>query len=101
LRSLIETRPRTASILIVCDIHPPKGEAYDGLIKEIQSLGVWWHHLESTWVVKSIRTPGEIRDQLKCHIGTDDQLLVIDISKAPSEWFGINQAGSNWLNVNI
>jgi hypothetical protein len=101
LRCLMQTCVGMATILIVCDIHPPNGEAYGNLVHAIQSLGAWWHHLESAWIVKSARTPGEIRDQLKSHLGTDDQLLVIDISHAISDWAGINSTGSKWLNDNI
>jgi hypothetical protein len=82
-------------------IHPAKGEGYDDLTKKIQSLGTWWHHLESTWIVKCVHAPGEIRDQLKSHMGGDDQLLVIDISGDTAEWVGVNDAGSRWLKDTI
>jgi len=101
LRRLRKTNPRAATILIAYDIHSPKGKVYDDLINGIQSLGTWWHHLESVWIVKSVQTPGEIRDQLKSYLGTDDQVLVIDISFNTSEWAGINNAGSNWLAEHI
>ena len=101
LRRLMKTSARMATVLIAYDIHPPNGEAYDDLIEKIQSLGTWWHHLESTWIVKCVHAPGEIRDQLKSHIGGDDQLLVIDISGDTAEWVGVNGAGSKWLDDNI
>ena len=101
LRRLMETSARMATILIAYDIHPAKGERYDDLIKKIQSLGTWWHHLESTWIVKCVHAPGEIRDQLKSHMGGDDQLLVIDISGDTAEWVGVNDAGSRWLKDTI
>jgi hypothetical protein len=101
LRRLRETSSRMATILIAYDIHPPQGKAYDDLINAIQSLGTWWHHLESIWIVKSLQTPGEIRDLLKSHLGTEDQLLVIDVSHANSDWAGINSTGSKWLDDNI
>ena len=47
LRNLIETSARMATLLIAYDIHPTEGEGYDNLIETIQSLGDWWHHLES------------------------------------------------------
>ena len=101
LRRLMETSARMATILIAYDIHPAKGERYDDLIKKIQSLGTWCHHLESTWIVKCVHAPGEIRDQLKSHMGGDDQLLVIDISGDTAEWVGVNDAGSRWLKDTI
>lgn len=101
LRRLMEGTPRAATILIAYDVHFPKSHAYDGLVKTIQSLGTWWHHLETTWIVKCARTPGEIRDQLQSLIGPDDQLLVIDISRDHAEWAGINDTGSKWLKNNL
>ena len=97
LRRLLETSARMATVLIAYDIHPPEGEAYENLTEKIRSLGAWWHHLETTWIVKSIHAPGEIRDQLSAYIGSDDQLLVIDISGDTAEWIGVNDAGSKWL----
>ena len=101
LRRLLESGARTATILIAYDIHPPKGEAYDALIEAIQSLGSWWHHLETIWIVQCAHTPGEIRDRLRPHIGTDDQLLIVDISGDVAGWVGINESGSKWLGANI
>ena len=101
LRRLMEMSPPVASILIAYDVHPARGEAYDGLVEAIQSLGTWWHHLETVWIVQCTDTPGEIRDKLKSRIGSEDQLLVIDISGDTAGWIGINDAGSKWLTGNI
>ncbi|MEO6841872.1 MAG: hypothetical protein ABI192_14035 [Bradyrhizobium sp.] len=90
-----------ATILIGYDVHPPEGRAYDDLVRAIQSLGVWWHHLETIWIVKSNQTPAAIRNQLKPHVGADDQLLVIDISGDTADWFGVNDSGSTWLKNNV
>jgi hypothetical protein len=90
-----------ATILIGYDVHSPEGRTHDGLVRTIKSLGIWWHHLETIWIVKSSQTPAAIRDQLKPHIGADDQVLVVDISDDTAEWFGVNEAGSTWLKNNV
>jgi hypothetical protein len=90
-----------ATILIGYDVHASEGEAYDRLIEAIQSLGTWWHHLETIWIVKCDHTPLAIRDQLKSYIAEDDQLLVVDISGDTAEWFGFNDLGGKWLKENI
>ena len=59
LRRLMEMSPPVASILIAYDVHPARGEAYDGLVEAIQSLGTWWHHLETIWILQCDHTPGE------------------------------------------
>jgi hypothetical protein len=101
LRRLMEKSPRMATILIAYDIHPPRGGAYDDLVNAIQSLGPWWHHLETIWIVQCAHTPGEIRDRLKSRIGNEDQLLVIDISGDAAGWVGVNESGRTWLEANI
>ena len=101
LRRLTKMGTGTATILIACDIHPPKGESYEYLAKAIQSLGAWWHHLETIWIVRCALTPSEIRDRLKSHVGSEDQLLVIDISGDTAGWVGVDNTGSRWLNEHI
>jgi hypothetical protein len=90
LRQLLE-KTSNATILIAYDIHPAQGAAYDDLIGAIQSLGAWWHHLETVWIVRSNQKPDEIRDKLKSHIGTDDQLL----SRCVSRTFACCPPGSS------
>jgi hypothetical protein len=99
-RHLIEATD-AATILIAYDVHPAKGAAYDNLIEAIQSLGAWWHHLETVWIVRSNRTPEELRDTLKAFVGTDDQLLIIDITGDKAGWAGVSDVGSKWLKENI
>jgi hypothetical protein len=98
LRRLLETSTHVTTILIAYDIHPPDGKTYDDLTQAIQSLGSWWHHLETIWIVKCAHTPDEIRDRLKSYIGIEDQLLVIDISGDTAGWVGVNDTGSKWLD---
>ena len=101
LRRLMKANSRRATVLIAYDVHPPKGDAYEKLVKAIQSLGSWWHHLEAIWIVRSEQSIAEIRDLLSSHVGIEDQLLVIDISGDIAGWAGVNDAGTNWLNENI
>ena len=90
-----------ATLLIGYDIHDTRSDAYDELIKAIQSLGGWWHHLETVWIVRSASTPIEVRDHLKKYIAEDDQLLVVDISGDAVEWWGVNDTGSKWIREHV
>ena len=100
LRSLLENRMGARTILIVYDF-TRFGQASEAVIKEIKSLGTWWHHLETAWIVRSIKKPAEIRNVLGPLLGFDDQVLVIDISGDVAGWAGVNEAGSQWLSENI
>ncbi len=90
-----------ATILIAYDIHPAQGAAYGDLVSAIQSLGAWWHHLETVWIVRSGQKPDVITDRLKSYIGTDDQLLILDITGDQAGWAGVSDAGSAWLKEYI
>ena len=90
-----------ATILIAYDIHPSTGDACERVADSIRSLGEWWPHLESTWLVKTDHGPEQIRDLLREYVGSDDQLLIVDISRDAAAWFGVNDAGSRWLQANL
>jgi hypothetical protein len=100
LRKLVEAES-LATILIAHDMHPAQGPAYQKLEEAICALGAWWHHLETVWIVRSNKSPDIIRAELRALIGTDDQLLVVDITGDQAAWVGINQAGDTWLRQNI
>lgn len=90
-----------ATILIAYDIHPAQGDSYDELGRAIQSLGAWWHHLETIWLVRTAHSPAAIRDRLRPYAGIDDQLLVVDITGDSAAWAGVSDAGSRWLQENV
>jgi hypothetical protein len=100
LRNVIR-QEHPSTFLIAYDIHPGQDVAYVELTETIQSLGAWWHHLETVWIVRSARTLEEIRGELASRIGADDQLLVADITESAMEWSGVNEAGSSWLRANF
>lgn len=78
------------------DLDKP-GQDYSDLIEAIKGLGVWWHHLDSTWLVKSNLTATGVRDALKDRLDSNDELLVIDVTGAARAWYGFNASGSKWL----
>jgi hypothetical protein len=100
LRHLLN-QDHLSTILIAYDVHPTQASAHHDLAEAIRSLGAWWHHLETVWIVRSDKTPGEIRDKLAGYINADDQLLVVDITRSGTELAGVNEAGNSWLKVNI
>jgi hypothetical protein len=100
-RNRLNFSAELCTLLIVYDIHPLSGKVAETVIKEIQSFGSWWHHLETVWIVRTGKTPAEIRDLLGPLLAFDDQLLVIDISGDAAGWAGVNETGSQWLTENI
>jgi hypothetical protein len=85
-----------ALFLIGYDLDKPNQD-YESLFEAIKSLGNWWHHLDSTWLVESTKDFKEVRDLLKQHIKKNDKLLVYDVTGRPAAWAGFNEKASKWL----
>ena len=89
-----------ATLMIGYDLNK-SGKDYTGLINEIKAnFSTYWHHLDSTWLVLTDRTPVQVRDLLALHIDSDDEILVATVS-APAAWRGFNESGSKWLKDNL
>lgn len=90
--------------LIGYDLNRP-GQDYASLFAAIQgqaTTGYWWHHLDSTWIIKSNGTAESIRNALLPHIDQNDELLVVALSEvAEAAWYGFNNNGSVWLSNNL
>jgi hypothetical protein len=88
--------------LISYDLNRPRGaDDYPQLIEAIKSVGgKWWHYLDSTWVVKSDKSATGIRDALKPHVDSGDELLVVALTGVGA-WVGFDEKGSSWLKENL
>jgi len=88
--------------LIGYDLNRPRKDAdYPELIDAIKDLGPWWwHHLGSTWIVKSDKSAVQICEFLRSHIDRGDKLFVAALS-GESAWVGINEKGSAWLQNHL
>jgi len=84
--------------LIGYDLNAP-GKKYVNLHKKIRSLGSWWHRLGSTWLVACELTPAKIRDALKPFLDSNDELLVVRVTKK-AVWLGFER-DRNWLQAHI
>lgn len=87
------------SYLIGYDLNK-SGQDYTTLIEEIKRLGIWWHCLDSTFIVKSSSPATLIRDHLKKFIDSNDELLVVRLS-GEGAWTGFSKECSDWLKNNL
>lgn len=89
-----------ATYLIGYDLNRPHKD-YPELIEAIKALGgTWWHHLDSTWIIKHAGPATAIRDALRLHIDSNDELLVVHLS-GEGAWAGFSDKGSKWLRDNL
>jgi hypothetical protein len=87
--------------LIGYDLNKPEAN-YPKLIENIKKIAnkTWWHHLDSTWIIKSNRSTESILNELKASIDNDDELLVVRLNGEGS-WTGFTKKGSDWLKNNL
>ncbi|BAN33970.1 hypothetical protein SCD_n00121 [Sulfuricella denitrificans skB26] len=88
-----------ATYLITYDLNRP-GQNYNDLFEAIKKIGIWWHCLDSTWIVKSNLTAAQVRDSLTPAIDNNDSLLVVVLSGVGA-WTGLDDDCSSWLKNNL
>lgn len=90
-----------ATLLVGYDLNKP-GQNYEGLIERLKNVGTnWWHHLDSTWLIKTTMSTVELRDDLARFIDSGDELFVVDVTARAAAWIGFNERGSQWLKDNL
>lgn len=84
-----------SSYMIGYDLNKP-GQDYTELHEAIKAYDNWWHYLDSTWIIVTNDSAAEVRDNLKVHIDSGDELLVAKLS-GEAAWTGFVKRGSDWL----
>lgn len=83
--------------LITYSLKTPNKD-YTPFYNALKSMGPWWHHLESTWIIKSDLTPKEIYSRIGPGLLTvRDFILVVEIVPTNKEGFLPREAW-DWIN---
>lgn len=72
-------------LLISYDLRNPEKD-YSSFYNEIKNAGTWWHHLESTWLIRTNDDVEMLYSKLAKHIFKNDGLLIIEIQDNYSGW---------------
>lgn len=85
--------------LISYDLISPS-KNYELLLKKIRSLPDWACLGGSAYIIKSDKSPSEIRNDLLAVMDQNDKIFVGAID-APAAWFGLSDEVSKWLQNNL
>jgi CRISPR-associated endonuclease Cas2 len=85
--------------LVTYDLNKPKQD-YENLFSALKKTGTWWHHLDSTWLVKSSETVEDFANRIKKEIDQNDSLLIVEITKDSYKGW-LTQKAWDWLKNNI
>ena len=75
------------------------GRDYSGLYEAIKATGRWWHFLDSTWIVVTNETAGEIWQRLSTHVDKNDYLLIIEVTNNAQGW--LPKEAWEWIHANV
>ena len=87
------------TFIVGYDLNRP-GQDYDSLWKRLKEFGTWWHHLDSTWLVRTEMTAVQLRNELKPLLDSSDELLVIDVTGKSWAGTGFSERAYDWLRKN-
>lgn len=81
--------------LVTYDLNKPR-QNYPELFEALKSKRVWWHHLDSTWIVKSNEDIETFTDRIQKEMDNNDSLLVVEITNDNYKGW-LTQKAWNWL----
>jgi hypothetical protein len=88
--------------LISYDLGVPETHSdYISLFQHLKKLySPWARPVKSVWIIKSKKTAGQIRDEIKTVLDTNDKLIVLELSKT---WgtYNISKDVTDWMKNNI
>ena len=88
------------TLLIGYDLNRPN-QKYGDLYEVIKSEGTWCHNLDSTWLVRSSKTPTEMLNAIKKHIGDTDEVIVMDVTGREAAWVNFPQEATDWIQKHL
>jgi hypothetical protein len=80
------------------DLKKP-GRDYSDLYTAIKSCGVWWHYLESIWLVDTHLNAHSIWNKIKGAIDNNDRVLIIGVTADNSGW--LPKDAWDWINARL
>ena len=73
---------------------------YNRFYNSLQNIGMWWHYLDSTWIIKSSLTAQQIYSMLGPGLSVKDFILVVEIN--PDNRYGyLPQKAWSWIDNNL
>jgi len=90
------------TFLISYDLGVPETHNdYEILSNHLKSLYTSWSRpVKSVWIIKSEKTAGMIRDEIKLALDSNDKLIVVEMS---GNWgtYNVSKEVTDWMKNNI
>ena len=82
-------------LLVTYDLNRP-GQDYPGLYDALKSSEWWWHHLDSTWIIKTDYGPQHWYNKLETVIDKNDHVFICELKR--NYWGYLPTKAWEWLS---
>ena len=76
-------------------------DLYKNLVVFLKTADAWARPMPSVWIIKASKGSAEIRDGIKSRIGTNDSVLVVEISQKGWATSNLTKVVTDWMKNNI
>jgi hypothetical protein len=85
-------------LLVTYDLKTPNRD-YGPLYVALKQQGVWWHYLDSVWLIDTIKTPDQVYADIVKNITMDDRLFITAIKRP--YWGYLPKDAWDWINQRL
>jgi len=71
-------------LIVTYDLNGPLN--YAPFYQTLMGLGPWWHHITSTWLVSTYRTPEQVFEAIRPYILDTDRILIAELGPRYTGW---------------
>jgi len=91
--------PLTKVYLVSYDL---KGifRANEPFYAELKQTGLWWHYLESTWLIATTESGAQLWNRLRAHLSPSDRIIVMEIVRREHHGWLPKEAW-NWIAKHV
>lgn len=90
------------ALLISYDLGVPEtSEDYKRLIAYLEGYDSWAKPLYSVWIIKTAKTSGTVRDEIKAIVDSNDKVLVVNVSGDGWASYNLPTKVTEWMKSNI
>lgn len=84
--------------LFTYDLNKP-GQNYQALFEELKKSPLWWHYLDSTWLLGTNETADQIWARVSDKVDKSDSVLITRVTRPAAGW--LPQDAWKWINEHV
>ena len=91
--------PETQRVILVTYDLKTVGKDYKSFYEALKQHGHWWHHLDTTWLIHTTKTPKDVYNAVITNITTSDRLMIIEVKRP--YWGYLPKEAWDWVDQRL